>query len=177
MSISLETALCVGGTLAFIYPVFARLAGELVQPQRRKIIEIGGSLLKDARTPDRQRKLVRTMMKASVSPWAMWWWVALFPPFLISVINGHAGQVPAAQASQYRRKDFSAFMEAALASMMASNILGAIVFVLLVLISSPLLLLFHGKRKRTPEETSNWRYTADCYAETVIERKMKTACA
>ncbi|WP_282758265.1 hypothetical protein [Komagataeibacter saccharivorans] len=177
MSISLETTLCVGGTLAFIYPVFARLAGELVQPQRRKIIEIGRSLLKDSRTPDRQRTLVRTMMKASVSPWAMWWWVALFPSFLLSVIKGHAGQAPATQASQYRHKDFSVFMEAALASMMASNIIGAILFVLLVLLASPLLLLFHGQRKRTAEETSNWRYTADCYAETVVERKMKAACA
>jgi hypothetical protein len=177
MSITLETTLCVGGTLAFIYPVFARMAGELVQPQRRKVIALGRSLLKDPRVPSQQRKMVCVMMKASVSPWAMWGWVALFPLFLISIICGNAGQETESHTFQHRRKDFSTLMESALASMMASNVVAATVFVLLVLMASPLLLWCHGNRKRTPEETSNWRYTADCYAEAIVERKMRTVCA
>lgn len=187
MSIQLNTALWVGGTLAFLYPIVGRVAGELVRPQRTLVSDLGDKLLSDPNVPDATKDVIRLQLKASISPWTVWAWVALFPIFLIITVweqfsdkdKNHSDELSKVTQLKGRNyQDYRSFLSASILSIMASNVYGALVFVLLVLCAAPILSLCNSEETKTKKSgATSWNETTNDFAEALVERRLRACLA
>lgn len=168
MTNELPVALGTVVALGFLYPIAARLAGEMVQEPRKRLRKKAWELLEDTNLPGISRIYVKMAIKDSVSPWTFLPIILLFPIFLVIAVRerGREHVLPA-----YRRKEVEQIANDSIVSAFAANPFLAAVFLVVCCLSAPLLILvMPNSRERI--ESQGWRAPAEICIEEKISRRV-----
>lgn len=168
MNTGLPAVLGAVVAIGFLYPLSARVAGEMVQEQRKRLRKQAWRLLEDKNLSEDSREYVQIALKEAVSPWTFFKLIVMFPVILYTAVRHHGESYAPAP---YRRKEVEQVAEDSLMSAMAANPFTAAIFLAICIIFLPVFVRVIPKMER-----KNWKDAAEFCLDEQIVRRINTSC-